>query len=44
LDLPALMRMSSRLPALLGHEVAGLVAKAGRPLDLHPVPEALLAS
>jgi hydroxymethylglutaryl-CoA lyase len=41
LDLLALMRLSSRLPELLGHDVPGQVAKAGRPFDLHSVPEAL---
>lgn len=37
-DLPALIRLSRRLPALLGHEVPGQVAKAGRSRDLHPRP------
>jgi hydroxymethylglutaryl-CoA lyase len=26
------------LPALLGHEMPGQVAKAGRNCDLHPLP------
>jgi hydroxymethylglutaryl-CoA lyase len=30
--------MSRRLPALLGHEVPGQLAKAGRNCDLHPAP------
>jgi hydroxymethylglutaryl-CoA lyase len=41
LDFAALLRLSSQLPRLIGHEVPGQVVKAGRPLDLHPVPEAL---
>ncbi|MHC6225528.1 hydroxymethylglutaryl-CoA lyase [Pseudomonas sp. X10] len=38
IDLPLLLRLSRRLPALLGHEMPGQVAKAGRNCDLHPVP------
>ena len=38
IDLPHLLQMSRRLPALLGHELPGQVAKAGRNCDLHPVP------
>jgi hydroxymethylglutaryl-CoA lyase len=30
------------LPALLGHDVPGQLAKAGRNSDLHPVPEYVL--
>jgi hydroxymethylglutaryl-CoA lyase len=44
IDLPALMQLSLRLPQLIGHDVPGQVAKAGRPLDLHPVPQGLLNS
>ncbi|NUU04177.1 hydroxymethylglutaryl-CoA lyase [Herbaspirillum robiniae] len=44
IDLPHLIAMSRRLPALLGHEVPGQVAKAGRNCDLHPVPAALQAA
>lgn len=40
LDLDALIRLSRDLPRLVGHEVPGQVAKAGRPCDLHPAPEA----
>jgi hydroxymethylglutaryl-CoA lyase len=43
IDLPHLLRMSRRLPALLGHEMPGQVAKAGRNSDLHPAPENLPA-
>jgi hydroxymethylglutaryl-CoA lyase len=40
LDLDALIRLSRDLPRLVGHDVPGQVAKAGRPSDLHPVPVA----
>ena len=36
-DLPLLVAASLRLPALIGHETPGQVAKAGRSCDLHPV-------
>lgn len=39
IDLAHLLNMSRRLPALLGHEMPGQVAKAGRNSDLHPAPE-----
>ncbi|MGZ0715840.1 hydroxymethylglutaryl-CoA lyase [Pseudomonas palleroniana] len=35
IDLPHLLNLSRRLPALLGHELPGQVAKAGRNCDLH---------
>lgn len=41
IDLPHLLTLSRRLPALLGHEMPGQVAKAGRNCDLHPAPENL---
>lgn len=41
IDLPHLLTMSRRLPALLGHDMPGQVAKAGRTCDLHPAPENL---
>lgn len=41
IDLPHLLTLSRRLPALLGHEMPGQVAKAGRNRDLHPAPENL---
>lgn len=44
LDLQRLIDLSFRLPGLVGHEVPGQVAKAGRPCDLHPVPERLRRS
>lgn len=41
IDLPKLIALSRRLPALLGHEVPGQVAKAGRNGDLHAAPREL---
>jgi len=38
-DLPHLLNLSRRLPVLLGHELPGQVAKAGRNCDLHPPPD-----
>jgi hydroxymethylglutaryl-CoA lyase len=38
IDLPRLIAAARRLPALLGHEVPSQIVKAGRRLDLHPVP------
>ena len=37
-DLAMLMDASRRLPALVGHDIPGRIIKAGRRLDLHPVP------
>mgnify|MGYP003703975021 FL=1 len=37
-DLPALLELARRLPALVGHDVPGQVAKAGRTCDLHARP------
>ena len=37
-DLPALLAAARRLPALIGHDIPGQLAKAGRRLDLHPAP------
>jgi hydroxymethylglutaryl-CoA lyase len=37
-DLPALLDCARRLGALVGHELPGQLVKAGRRLDLHPVP------
>jgi hydroxymethylglutaryl-CoA lyase len=39
IDLQKLIALSRTLPALVGHEVSGQVAKAGRNCDLHPVPD-----
>jgi hydroxymethylglutaryl-CoA lyase len=41
IDLPLLLNLSRGLPALLGHEMPGQMAKAGRNCDLHPAPENL---
>ena len=38
IDLPRLLAVARDLPRLVGHEVPGQVAKAGRSQDLHPVP------
>ena len=37
-DLPRLIEASNRLPALIGHDIPSQIVKAGRRLDLHPVP------
>ncbi|HSI60581.1 MAG TPA: hydroxymethylglutaryl-CoA lyase [Ideonella sp.] len=37
-DLPALIAAAQRLPALIGHDVPSQITKAGRRLDLHPLP------
>jgi len=44
IDLPQLLALSRKLPALLGHDVPGQLAKAGRNCDLHPIPAALQAA
>ncbi len=41
MDLPRLLAAARTLPALVGREVPGQVAKAGRTCDLHPVPPAV---
>ncbi len=43
IDLEGLLALSRGLPALLGHEVPGQLAKAGRNCDLHPLPAGLPA-
>ncbi len=40
-DLDRLLTVARGLPKLVGHEVPGQVAKAGKTSDLHPVPENL---
>lgn len=37
-DLARLIAASRRLPGLIGHDVPSQITKAGRRLDLHPVP------
>ncbi|SEA91586.1 hydroxymethylglutaryl-CoA lyase [Paraburkholderia sartisoli] len=39
IDLVKLLELSRVLPALLGHDVPGQLAKAGRNCDVHPVPD-----
>jgi hydroxymethylglutaryl-CoA lyase len=43
IDLDGLLSLARGLPALLGHEVPGQLAKAGRNCDLHPLPAGLPA-
>jgi hydroxymethylglutaryl-CoA lyase len=38
IDLPRLLQVARALPAIVGHEVPGQVAKAGPSSQLHPVP------
>ena len=42
IDLDKLIALSRGLPTLLGHDVPGQLAKAGRNGDLHPVPDYVL--
>jgi hydroxymethylglutaryl-CoA lyase len=37
-DLAALIAAAARLPALIGHDIPSQIVKAGRRLDLHPLP------
>ncbi|SAL19127.1 hydroxymethylglutaryl-CoA lyase [Caballeronia humi] len=39
IDLPKLIDLSRALPALVGHDVPGQLAKAGRNCDLHAAPD-----
>ncbi|MGA0564502.1 hydroxymethylglutaryl-CoA lyase [Ancylobacter sp. VNQ12] len=43
-DLARLLELARALPALLGHDIPGQVAKAGRSGDLHPAPTGLKAA
>ncbi|NWJ41326.1 MAG: hydroxymethylglutaryl-CoA lyase [Geothrix sp.] len=40
-DLAGLLMAARTLPGMVGHEVPGQVLRAGRSLDLHPVPASL---
>jgi hydroxymethylglutaryl-CoA lyase len=40
-DLGALIAAARRIPAIVGHDTPGQVAKAGPSLELHPIPESL---
>ena len=37
-DLAAVLAVSQRIPALIGHDIPSQLVKAGRRLDLHPLP------
>ena len=39
MDLDKLLAVARQMPAIVGHEVPGQVAKAGRITDLHPAPD-----
>jgi len=43
IDLDRLLSVARELPHIVGHEVPGQLAKAGRICDLHPAPPALAA-
>lgn len=38
-DLEGILRASARLPQLIAHETLSQILKAGKRLDLHPIPE-----
>ncbi|MBS0450576.1 MAG: hydroxymethylglutaryl-CoA lyase [Proteobacteria bacterium] len=38
-ELALLLQAARRLPALIGHDIPSQIVKAGRRLDLHPLPE-----
>jgi hydroxymethylglutaryl-CoA lyase len=40
-DLDRLIAAARRIPGIVGHDTPGQVAKAGRSLELHPIPESL---
>jgi hydroxymethylglutaryl-CoA lyase len=39
MNLDRVLRASARLPGLIGHDTPSQILKAGRRLDLHPIPE-----
>jgi hydroxymethylglutaryl-CoA lyase len=41
IDLDRLLQVARELPAIVGHEVPGQLAKAGPTRQLHPVPAAV---
>ena len=43
IDLPKLLAVARLMPQIVGHEVPGQVAKAGRITDLHPAPDFVAA-
>lgn len=38
-DLEGILSASAKLPKLIGHEIPSQILRAGRRLDLHPIPE-----
>ena len=38
IDIPRLLQLARELPMIVGHDVPGQIAKAGRSCDLHPAP------
>ncbi len=40
-DLDRLLAVAVKIPAVVGHDVAGQIVKAGKTMHLHPVPEKL---
>jgi hydroxymethylglutaryl-CoA lyase len=38
MDVTKLIQLARQLPQIVGHDVPGQVAKAGRITDLHPAP------
>ncbi|MDI1341171.1 hydroxymethylglutaryl-CoA lyase [Polaromonas sp.] len=43
MDLDKLLAIARQMPAIVGHDVPGQVAKAGRITDLHPAPDFVAA-
>lgn len=43
MDLNKLLAVARQMPAIVGHEVPGQVAKAGRIIDIHPAPDFVAA-
>lgn len=44
IDLHRLLAVARQMPQIVGHDVPGQVAKAGRITDLHPAPPVWLNS
>ena len=44
IDLTKLIAVARQMPQIVGHEVPGQLAKAGRSYDLHPVPADVAAT
>ena len=43
MDIPKLLNLARQMPQIVGHDVPGQVAKAGRISDLHPAPDFVAA-